>query len=372
MTRSRLSDRAPSGFTLIELLVVIAIIAVLIALLLPAVQAAREAARRSQCINNLKQIGLACYNYESAQGSYPMGNVTVPYMTAESPKLCDGKYQRTYSAFCFILPYMEQGASYNSYNFSITNLPAPGTTVSAQNTAGHQRIASYVCPSDSPADPDPPGDVEVNQGSYAMSRGQEENIYLNWALTSNTPDTTAPYANTCNWGGGDGMFGPEGSVKVADVIDGTSNTFLLGEMSRFPSEPPGNNPYNFMNYTGAFQGPPFGAPKGASTWPGDTRPTTGAFVIPKLNSPPDKTGVLISACFANAAQPPDWFQKNTATGFLACQQLGQWAFRSNHPGGANFAMADGSVRFVKNAIAYNIYRALGTRAGGEIVSADSL
>ena len=103
------------GFTLIELLVVISVIAVLIALLLPAVQSAREAARRFQCTNNLKQIALACHNYESATGSFPMGNVVTNVIADGFGAGCTQFKQ--YSAFCYILPYMEQVAGYNAYNF---------------------------------------------------------------------------------------------------------------------------------------------------------------------------------------------------------------------------------------------------------------
>jgi prepilin-type N-terminal cleavage/methylation domain-containing protein/prepilin-type processing-associated H-X9-DG protein len=359
--RKSVSSCARRGFTLIELLVVIAIIAVLIALLLPAVQAAREAARRAQCVNNLKQIALACFNYENASGTFPMGNVVFDTATCSQ--------QRLYSAFCFILPYMEQGMGYSAYNFVVGDLPPAGGTMSAQFTAGHQRIASYICPSDTLADPDPAGDIEVSQCSYAMNRGQQENIFFNWLQSGSPPQAGAPFPNTCNYGGGDGTFGPEGAVTIAGITDGTSNTFLFGEKSRFLNEPSGSNPYNFANYTGAFAGPPFG---GNSFWPGDVRPTSGAFVIPKLNSPPDTTGNVIGTCFGTAILPPDWYMNNTAAGLAACQMLGQWAFRSNHPGGGNFAIADGSVKFIKNAIAYNVYRALGTRAGGEVFSADAL
>ena len=115
MRANRGSHRPTRGFTLIELLVVIAIIAVLIALLLPAVQSAREAARRVQCTNNLKQIALACHNYESAIGSFPMGNVVLNVTADGFGAACS--YWKMYSAFAYILPYMEQGAGYNAYNF---------------------------------------------------------------------------------------------------------------------------------------------------------------------------------------------------------------------------------------------------------------
>jgi prepilin-type N-terminal cleavage/methylation domain-containing protein/prepilin-type processing-associated H-X9-DG protein len=359
MKRSLRRRAVRSGFTLIELLVVISIIAVLIALLLPAVQAAREAARRAQCVNNMKQFALACFNYESNQGSFPMGD----YPTALDPvtKQCPNSY--LYSAFAYILPFMEQGAGYAAYNFSMPGDMYP-TTVAANNpnfTAGVQSIASYLCPSDTVAAQD---NYQVNytarkQGSYAESRGTQENIYYNWAVNA-YPDINAPYYSTCNYGGGDGLFMPSSVVKIAMVTDGTSNTFMFGEQSRFKNDP-ATSQFGWMNLLAAW---------GDGTWPTGVRITAGAFVVPVLNAPADTTGTIINACFAGAVQPPDWL-KNATIPNGPCNQLGQWGFRSFHPGGANFAMGDGSVKFVKNAINLTVYRALGTRAGGEIVSADA-
>ena len=115
MKKGRFPSDSTGGFTLIELLVVIAIIAVLIALLLPAVQSAREAARRAQCVNNLKQLALASHNYESSAGSFPMGNVAQNATANGFGAQCSKS--QLYSAFDYILPYMEQSAGYNSYNF---------------------------------------------------------------------------------------------------------------------------------------------------------------------------------------------------------------------------------------------------------------
>jgi prepilin-type N-terminal cleavage/methylation domain-containing protein/prepilin-type processing-associated H-X9-DG protein len=351
--------RSRRGFTLIELLVVIAIIAVLIALLLPAVQSAREAARRAQCTNNLKQLGLASYNYEASQGSFPMGNRA--FADLNQANACSDYYG--YSAFAYILPYMEQGAGYASYNFNVRGDWYPVVAAYSPNaTAGLQLISSYVCPSDLSIGALNPMNFYTprNQSSYAMNRGRQENIYFNWAVNA-FPDPGAPYTQNCNYGGGDGMFMPESVVRVADVVDGTSNTLLFGETCRFINEPSGSGFY-FSNVVGAWGD--------SSFFSGGVRITGGAFVIPNPNTPADTTGQYLNACFSGTVQPPDWIKNGNPPGG-PCYLLGQWGFHGLHPGGVNFAFADGSVKFIKNSINPQAYRALGTRNLGEVVSADS-
>jgi prepilin-type N-terminal cleavage/methylation domain-containing protein/prepilin-type processing-associated H-X9-DG protein len=341
------------GFTLIELLVVIAIIAVLIALLLPAVQSAREAARRAQCVNNLKQISLAAYNYESVNGAFPMGNRAATFYYSPAIGTACAEYIG-HSAFVFILPYVEQTAQLNAYNLQRA-YNSPSNQTGMQN-----KVSSYVCPSDVPASQDPAGDIWPPQASYGTSRGTLDTITFNWAVSA-YPDPGQPYYSTCNWGGGDGMFGPEASVRIANVTDGTSNTFFFGEQTQFTNEPAGSN-FWFNMITLQFQGPPW---TGNSVWPNDGRVTSGAFTIAKLNSPPDTIGNLM-AQYNSPTGVPTWPLSQDPL----FQNLGQIAFHSLHPGGANFSMADGSVRFVKNSINIQAYRAFGTRAGGEVVSSD--
>jgi prepilin-type N-terminal cleavage/methylation domain-containing protein/prepilin-type processing-associated H-X9-DG protein len=334
-----------AGFTLIELLVVIAIIAVLIALLLPAVQAAREAARRAQCVNNMKQLGLACHNYESSMGAFPMGNQGF----ANFPS-CGANYPGDYllhSTFMYIMPFIESGAQFNAYNLSRVFASVANTT------ANYTQVAAFVCPPDLPFTQEPPDYVPYLHVSYATNRGRNENIGFNWAVNT-MPDPGAPYYQNCNGDPGDGMFGWQTSFRMAAVTDGTSNTFLFGEVSRFRDEPA--SPFSIGNLAITFLDDYSGA---------SAIPTSGAFVIPKLNSPPDRTGSVYNACFGAALLPSDWIN------VVACQSFGQYGFRSLHSGGANFTMADGSVRFVKDAISLPTYRSLGTRAGAEVISADS-
>jgi len=241
MKAKRGSNRARRGFTLIELLVVIAIIAVLISLLLPAVQSAREAARRAQCVNNLKQLALAAHNYESAQGSFPMGNRYIDNTSFYSQNPCDSSSWYGHSAFNFILPYIEGNAQYNALNFSLRANSIGNTTTT--RTA----VSSFFCPSDIPA---PVYDLApYSQSSYGMSRGTQENIYENWASAS-FPDPNGEQPGKCNAALGNGMFGAENVVKISGVTDGTSNTTLFGEMSRWPNDPALG--FNWWHFTAAF------------------------------------------------------------------------------------------------------------------------
>ena len=340
---------ARRGFTLIELLVVIAIIAVLIALLLPAVQAAREAARRSQCVNNLKQIGLATMNYESTAGSLPMGGST----RSRSYDDCATVWNHSYMNY--ILPFMEGSNQYNGINFGRVYNSISNTTIFAT------RQGSYICPSDTLAETLPAGFVGTAQSSYTGNRGTVENMYYSYGTSP-----TATNASRCGVIDGTGPLGSNIAYKLADIVDGTSNTVLAGEVSRFRNEVAGSH-FNFSNVVGVFAGPPW---TGTTTWPGDVRPAGGAYTVPKINARAVTNGGAACMTTSGMSDPTvGWATPITAP---VCANFGQFGFRSNHPGGANFVFCDGSVRFLKETINPTTYQAVGTRNGGEVVSSDSL
>jgi prepilin-type N-terminal cleavage/methylation domain-containing protein/prepilin-type processing-associated H-X9-DG protein len=330
-----------SGFTLIELLVVIAIIAVLIALLLPAVQAAREAARRSRCINNLKQIGLGILNYESSVGSLPTGSITLSYAAG-----CAGN-KLYFNLFEFIMPQIEQAAVYNAINFQ-----APTGYKSSWNTTALSSVVNtYICPSDLASYPlDPTKEqVPTPQTSYAMVAGVAECLTYGNPLTS-----PQPY---CDALPSDGPFDKNYTYRLPEISDGLSSTLFLGEASRFRGEPSSFSTglSSFFN-TWTFAGVVL---EGTMN---DDRPQGFAYVVPRINSPAQQypiTDIIISESVA-----PTWYLDARSLDY------GQYGFRSQHPGGANFLFGDGSVKFLKASINPMVYRALGTRAAGEIISAD--
>ncbi len=339
------------GFTLIELLVVIAIIAVLIALLLPAVQAAREAARRSQCTNNLKQIGLGIANYESSNGTFPLGAM---YYVESANSDC---VNRTFSMFASILQYMEQSPIYNSINYSFaaggTGIPNSGIT---NRTALITRIASFVCPSDFQQTPYTLAQSNngYSQISYAGCSGNND-IYR-W-IQANCPASAITIPP-------EGIFGPDTAFSIAAITDGTSNTISVGETNRFKNDP--DQVFQSWSRQAWF----------GSNLSGSTRANALATCTPTINAP-----------LQNPDSSPDttyydqWYLN--ATNSAAYQAMGQFGFRSQHPGGANFLFADGSVHYLKQTIqnagpplangtlSLGVYRKLATKAGNEVISSDS-
>ena len=182
---------------------------------------------RAQCVNNLKQLALATHNYESSNGAFPMGNQGWKFPSCGSAYPSDATL---HTAFISIMPFIESGRKFNSYNLTRVFASVANTT------SNYTQVNSFVCPSDGEFTQEPSIYVPYVHISYATSRGQNENIGFSWA-NSAAPDPTAPYYQNCNGDPGDGMFGWQASFKIAQVTDGLSNTFLFGEVSRFKDEP---------------------------------------------------------------------------------------------------------------------------------------
>jgi prepilin-type N-terminal cleavage/methylation domain-containing protein/prepilin-type processing-associated H-X9-DG protein len=362
--------RSRSGFTLIELLVVIAIIAVLIALLLPAVQAAREAARRAQCTNNLKQIGLAIANYESTYGSYPPGGITD--RVNHSPWDA-GANSLNWRAL--ILPQVEASTAYNAVNF-ITNANNGGNDAAAFYTAYTLTFSAFLCPSDG-----------ENQGGKMpngqFGSGNPKGQYCNQVIDPNTKQATTwcPVSNYA------GSFGDNycGGPLCSDC--------LPWETPQAGNPPAGQARIGWQGYWGTNL-PSGGTMRGFFDYRGTQPPPTIAGVTDGTSN----TLIVGEVMPSRAADSNFWFQNggihgvtiplgwnaNTVdpsasncvngwqNGVLGCR-FGAAAkgFVSMHPGGANFAFADGSVHFLKNTINLITYCALGSRNGGEVISSGS-
>jgi len=340
------------GFTLIELLVVIAIIGVLIALLLPAVQAAREAARRAQCTNNLKQIGIALHNYYDRNNSFPIGVQSF----AAWDKACvyiNGR-SRGHSLFTAILSEMEGGTLFNAINFNFAaGNPSSGIEASFPNggrtnsTALLTRINSYICPSEQ-SDQQPYAIPAESNNPYSMS---------SYAGVAGTADVSRWYYGC---GGGDieiepnGMFAWYYNYKIPSNTDGTSNTLYVGEQSRFKGE--ATKVFNEWSRTLWY----------STALPGITSQQGFAYTVPKINGniQNPELGYGNGACFG--VDGTGWILDS-----VNCdgQHMSQFGFRSQHPGGANFLVGDGHVVFLKQTINGPTYWALGTKANGEAISA---
>lgn len=377
MKRDMMNRR--KAFTLIELLVVIAIIAVLISLLLPAVQSAREAARRAQCINNLKQIGLAFHNYESAVGAFPMQTICVPAPTGGPGTWL---YESSWSAFARSAPFLEQNAFFASINFTLTYSAPPNTTVS------NLPLSFLYCPSDpgSHIDDSSMGSTMYGTTSYGVSNGDWYVHQTNWGTTN----TVGPMNKS--------MFGPNYSRTISMISDGTSNTLMASEGSigraQFRSCIPANT-YPTATSVGTFSATNVPAPGADSAAAlaaliGSCGAKTGKI---KAGGPLNHTrwcngGVYYSGITTAMTPNHKVMALSRATGFSNAGKMvsADWdstdendggptfmvnTASSSHPGGVNTVFADGSVRFIKDSVNPATWRALGTMAGGEVISGDS-
>jgi prepilin-type N-terminal cleavage/methylation domain-containing protein/prepilin-type processing-associated H-X9-DG protein len=348
------------GFTLIELLVVIAIIAVLIALLLPAVQAAREAARRAQCVNNLKQIGLAMHNYHDIQGSFPMGSGNCLYTL---PNGYAGK--QGLSAHTAMLPQMEQTAVYNAINFSFGTDETTGDYCHDVNvTAINAQIATFVCPSDIVS-----GDFFPSSNNYFASVGTTTNLIDTSTVTYPTPPPMSLLPTT-------GMFGFQRVIKIAEIVDGTSNTVAFAESTvGNPNAALGNKNIGIVSIA---------IPAAAQVYDAEQ---SAAAVISAL-ALCDKSWQSKSGTVDNQ-RGKTWFHGSMAFALIntvATPNSALWTYCSSttsgsaatfseadsyHSGGINVLLGDGSVRFVKNTVNRLTWWSLGTKSNGEVISADA-
>jgi prepilin-type N-terminal cleavage/methylation domain-containing protein/prepilin-type processing-associated H-X9-DG protein len=330
--------RSSRGFTLIELLVVIAIIAVLIALLLPAVQAAREAARRAQCVNNLKQVGLAMHNYHSTYGSLPPGESNYGWGTW----------------IVFILPFTEQRNLFNSWNQGGSTTDPSGVLTygaPANTTVSYNRIATYSCPSDTPDSlygTYPMYNYAANFGNTSIA--QHLNAVADPYNSSKSlifggsPFSDVSYPGSAGWRAAGGVFG------LQSITDGSSNTLMCSEVVQGQGSASGVTVNGKSGLTDI---------RGFTIWgDGCSFETT----IGPNSTFPDVIYQSTHCAYPYANNPPCILSSNNMTWFGS---------RSRHPGGVNSVMVDGHVQFIKNSVAITTWRALSTTQGGEILSSDA-
>ena len=313
MTRDEVIPvRSPRrGLTLIELLVVLAVLGVLIALLLPAVQGAREGMRRAACLNNFKQLGIALQAYHDVQETFPPGYCSKG-LTSDPGSIEVG---RGWSWGAFILEGLDQVPLFNAINFESSVTDPTVITILQTN------LGAFLCPSNSDQGPARPRRIGATNLLFEMAASQ----YVASAGLKDPEDD--PESNN-------GIFYRNKSVGLRDVTDGASSTLALGELSKNLAD---------AAWSGAVPGYIVCS---NPSWPGSKACEPSALLVLGLAQPPGR---------AYASTPPDWPAARPGN------------FWSLHPGGANFLLADGSARFIKATVAAEVFAALATRAGSELV-----
>ncbi len=387
-------SRTNRGFTLIELLVVIAIIAVLIALLLPAVQAAREAARRSQCINNLKQIGLAMHNYHQTNESFPQGRSLSSGAGGSGQPFGSYAGWTEWSTHAELLPFLEQTPLYNRINFTYCGGYNYGYY--CNSTAAFTSVKAFLCPSDNNSTggatfqgaswgnyANPPGN-----NNYRGSLGTTSANY--WDNVNGRPGFDSCQPDPLNINGGQpgcqsystGVFTYWGVYGLRDITDGSSNTIAFAE---------------------SLTGTPSGATSSTRNNAVTGVSAANSLIVQDASAQPfAQLATALNACTAAYKAGSNLANDNGirwawgASGMTLFQTIvppnsTQWAWnacrtdcggcspdeapfsnaQSNHAGGCNYLMADGSVKFIKATVSIATYMAVGTRAGNETIAGDS-
>lgn len=327
-----------TAFTLIELLVVIAIIGILVALLLPAVQAAREAGRRTQCTNNLHQLALAAHNFHDVRGTFPAGVHQLSF--AAAPRY------RGVSLFVKLLPYMEQGTLSDGWD----EIDPLNNTVGGNASRTATKLPSLICPSDV---------IPINPIDTGSGRWYGLTSYGgNGGMRSYDPQLATNDGVFHVVGPGSQTAPTDQPVRMAEITDGLSNTLLFGERSHVDT----NHDSYAANLTGpsgqfinAMRTVGWWAPSGGRLAAGDVTMSAFAPINYRIPAPLANGGSMI---------PP----ATNYNSYLYYNDRRMCAFGSLHPGGANFALADGSVRFIAQTIAMPVFQTAAVRHDGQVVT----